>query len=1189
MISKEPPLYLQAYWDRHLEELFEERDRSAVLKWLRRHSGEGRVVLVGAGFTQNAQKPPHVEIPLWSTQTEEIRTALGISDGDSFGPLELPDIYEMKHERGKSEHDLPHLLRDLLPDESLSPGKAHDALWASEPRGVITTNYLDTTLEKSQPRRFRKIVEDADLGPGWGDEGLCPLIYFHGHRESPDSWVVGRRQYETIEQDKPILTAKVRQLIAEYPVLIVGYSLTDPDFHAIYRSTVEAMQYENPGALALMRQETGILQPAQELTKEYWEKNNLSVVTFTSSAWKHPDEAHEKFLNLTLKVETYEQFRGTFQRSRSREVRADSLNQNIEIALSALDFQRGDEPDFVASDDSKTTCWQEALEALFSPEEIQSAILEEQKGNNSDSARRKEAVGELVTAEELRQPQIPVEHWLRGSSRWKKKAELLVPFLDLGARVTHLLSVLLEDDATRPHVRRWLQKGLELDVHQSSSDEKSLLAALGILSDGDIEKEIEWASMCTGHEELPLAVGTQMPPKKTRSKRSRTTRLLHQARKALLSGEKEDARKRYTESLNALQTSPADSFESLIQGYFSAQGVFECLSQLSWDDSHRETLEQKAAYASRNKVARWLDRVEALAQSTRKQALKSREKQGYEATGGSWSATPGSLHRELEFAEELGCPPGWIREKLLEPLLGLIPDAAEELRLRQRYGTKDSGKWALRAVEKAEFSVNRASFFERPRSLGRAERLEGQRKVSRAFVGEKVGPEALNNLKQAAQTLLVRDVEKAVATATRTPMSWIHDSARLEALSAISHVCAWEVIRDPLRDEIVRKQETSRDSFDVNRTITMLPWEHWIRCDDFLKSGGRALLTCIVDSQLPDQIFANNVGWVLDRLRRLSPESSHIERLAKTWLQRRARKRTGKADHLNAALALASQFGKRTPGQTSLLSTLQDRHERLAKVDLQALVLAAKCHPKSDLHKWGTERLVSWAEIKGWTKRQTSRSLGHSDEVDEARALGLVMQRHPQLAPGCAKRLLELIDETWWVLPQLSDVLEPRFWKTQWPSLLKILAVGGRKRDPHTWQLARLALLRGVTFDEFPITRTLHPDCEFLLRAAVDGLAHSESSVANSSIYAIAAAARHSNSEETELMIQLALEAASEDIRISVVHGAAFIAGFWSEQTLASAVLQDCARKLTKSLSKDPAAAVRRQFDFGTAKGRLGK
>jgi hypothetical protein len=103
-------------------------------------------------------------------------------------------------------------------------------LWESLPAAVATTNFLDTVLEKSRPERAQVIVSDTDLGHPI-DAHMRHVVYLHGHRSDQDSWVAGRLEYEALPGRRPIIHAKARQLLAEYPALVVGASLTDPDIH----------------------------------------------------------------------------------------------------------------------------------------------------------------------------------------------------------------------------------------------------------------------------------------------------------------------------------------------------------------------------------------------------------------------------------------------------------------------------------------------------------------------------------------------------------------------------------------------------------------------------------------------------------------------------------------------------------------------------------------------------------------------------------------------------------------------------------------------------------------------------------------------------------------------------------------------------------------------------------------------
>lgn len=128
-----------------------------------------------------------------------------------------------------------------------------------------------------------------------------------------------------------------------------------------------------------------------------------------------------------------------------------------------------------------------------------------------------------------------------------------------------------------------------------------------------------------------------------------------------------------------------------------------------------------------------------------------------------------------------------------------------------------------------------------------------------------------------------------------------------------------------------------------------------------------------------------------------------------------------------------------------------------------------------------------------------------------------------------------------------------------------------------------------VTFDGLPKVKPLHPECQFLYRAALDAMSHHEERVANSATYAALLSAPFLVDAADQNMAALAIVSAADDVRTSVAHGAAFAAGYWQGLDLASPILREAGEKAWQMLSDDPAAIIHRQYRFGLAKGRFGR
>lgn len=136
---------------------------------------------------------------------------------------------------------------------------------------MITTNQFDTLLDKNN-ESWMRVIDDIDLSEFNSEKSNTQLIYFHGHRCQPKKWVFTQNQYEDIFSTRPRIVTRIRQLFSMNPVLIVGYSLFDPDFHHIYRQVSKEMRKYNPVGLAIL------LKEPHAAEKTHWEKLGLKIV-----------------------------------------------------------------------------------------------------------------------------------------------------------------------------------------------------------------------------------------------------------------------------------------------------------------------------------------------------------------------------------------------------------------------------------------------------------------------------------------------------------------------------------------------------------------------------------------------------------------------------------------------------------------------------------------------------------------------------------------------------------------------------------------------------------------------------------------------------------------------------------------------------------------------------------------------
>ncbi len=107
--------------------------------------------------------------------------------------------------------------------------------------GVITTNY-DTFLE-DHLSDFTKYVGQSQLifAP---IQGIAEIYKIHGSIEQPDSIIITEQDYQGFDQNSSYLIAKLMTLFMEFPMIFIGYSISDPNVQKIITGMVKCLDDE---------------------------------------------------------------------------------------------------------------------------------------------------------------------------------------------------------------------------------------------------------------------------------------------------------------------------------------------------------------------------------------------------------------------------------------------------------------------------------------------------------------------------------------------------------------------------------------------------------------------------------------------------------------------------------------------------------------------------------------------------------------------------------------------------------------------------------------------------------------------------------------------------------------------------------------------------------------------------------
>jgi hypothetical protein len=240
------------------------------------------VLFAGAGFSFNAKPRPDLnatsKFGSWNVLLNDIRDRLAGHDAElrsrlSNDAVRLAQIFEQHFGR-------PALLDVVLkhvPNDDFVPGEAHEKLRLIRWAAIVTTNY-DDLIERAfhKARTVRRVISDHDLTQPRSVEDLL-VLKLHGDLSARDSIVLTEEDYRRYPALRPGLSVKVRQLLAEHPLLFVGFSLTDPHFSMIdgwIRDTVHKLRLP---AIAIMHT------PSVPAERAMWQQRGITTVQLTKN------------------------------------------------------------------------------------------------------------------------------------------------------------------------------------------------------------------------------------------------------------------------------------------------------------------------------------------------------------------------------------------------------------------------------------------------------------------------------------------------------------------------------------------------------------------------------------------------------------------------------------------------------------------------------------------------------------------------------------------------------------------------------------------------------------------------------------------------------------------------------------------------------------------------------------------
>ena len=203
---------------------------------LYQRSGNGASVMVGSGFSRNANRVTiNVrEMPQWQELGRYFYEALypqeeRLPQCNCHRPTVDNARIAQEYETAFGRSDLHDVLRRLVPDNGYSPGNEHQRLLQLPWRDIFTTNW-DTLLERSRnqvPELHYSVVTSVEEIPMANRPRIVKL---HGSFAAQFPLIVTEEDYRTYPMKFAPFVNTVQQAMMETVLLLIGFSGDDPNF-----------------------------------------------------------------------------------------------------------------------------------------------------------------------------------------------------------------------------------------------------------------------------------------------------------------------------------------------------------------------------------------------------------------------------------------------------------------------------------------------------------------------------------------------------------------------------------------------------------------------------------------------------------------------------------------------------------------------------------------------------------------------------------------------------------------------------------------------------------------------------------------------------------------------------------------------------------------------------------------------
>ncbi len=187
------------------------------------------VPVVGSGMSRNARVPDGDPPPDWNGLASVLKRDLADPD-DTFDAVDVISAYAQEHGRPALVERVSRAIRIA----DAQPGEVHLSLCRLPVDVLVTTNF-DQLLEQAF-REVRKpchpVLDELQLAISNPYPGPA-LLKLHGDVSRPERMVLTEEDFDRFLIRNPLFSTVVASHFAQRSIVLIGYSLSDPDLRQI--------------------------------------------------------------------------------------------------------------------------------------------------------------------------------------------------------------------------------------------------------------------------------------------------------------------------------------------------------------------------------------------------------------------------------------------------------------------------------------------------------------------------------------------------------------------------------------------------------------------------------------------------------------------------------------------------------------------------------------------------------------------------------------------------------------------------------------------------------------------------------------------------------------------------------------------------------------------------------------------